>query len=280
VEWGIKSVSPDEVISGLKNKSISSSRATLLRFENAQLISVADRGSGGRGLGKYTEYPADVIHEYFASYHLMKSKHVAQEQVANARGKIYAFVPNIKRLTWERFDEYWKKILKQGVAFRADAPDSQEKREAEKHFETQYPFEYSVQLAYAEVVSDRNAIIWWEYFQISEGIIDPDYDKLFGMSLWTPQDRPTSNELGDMIVAKQKQLREILQGLDMLAKMAEDSAVAGNNSAALVPLEHWIRFHRKNPEVRPFVRNGILANYRSVPPSTFDLIISGKLPEV
>lgn len=273
-------MSPDDVIAALKNKGINSSRATLLRFENAGLISRAERGSGGRGLGKYTEYPGDVIHEYFASYHLMKSKHVSQEQVAIARGKVLTFVSLMRRLTWERYAEYWKQILNHGMAFRKDLPDSQEKKDAEEFFKTQFSFEYSVQVAYDEIIANHHSVMWWEYYQISEGIIDPNYDKLFGMSLWTPRDRPTSDEIGDMIIAKQKQLREILQGLDMLAKMVDEDVATANNHASLVPLEHWIRFHRKAPEVRPFIRNDILANYRSVPPETFDLIIDGKLPEV
>lgn len=79
-------MTPDEVVKKIEEIGIKTSRSTLLRFENQELIPRPERGSDGRGRGRYSEYPYHTPHEYFASYVLLnKPYRFTFDQVAKAR---------------------------------------------------------------------------------------------------------------------------------------------------------------------------------------------------
>ena len=62
---------PDDVLNQLKIKGLEMSRQTLRRYELQKLISAAKHGCGGRGVGRWTEYNADVLYECVASHQLL-----------------------------------------------------------------------------------------------------------------------------------------------------------------------------------------------------------------
>lgn len=65
---------PDDVVSEIKLMNIKKiSRRTLLLWEKEKLLSPAKRGSGGRGIGAYAEYPEDAAAEFAASWYTMYS---------------------------------------------------------------------------------------------------------------------------------------------------------------------------------------------------------------
>ncbi len=53
-------MTPNEVIENLSEIGIHISRSTLLRHEK-ELGITPERGSIGRGIGRYTEYPAEIV---------------------------------------------------------------------------------------------------------------------------------------------------------------------------------------------------------------------------
>lgn len=83
-------MSPDEVLKRLAMMGVKSSRATLLRYKDAGLISKPEEGAGGRGVGRFTDYPNKAVFEYFASYHVIKSLH-ASEQAKMAQAVVTVF---------------------------------------------------------------------------------------------------------------------------------------------------------------------------------------------
>ncbi|SDF87323.1 hypothetical protein [Sporolituus thermophilus] len=85
-------MSPDEVIERLKQKGVEISRRTLLRYEEAGLISEPKRGGLGRGRGRTTDYPNDVVAEVLTVSHL-KGKY-SQSQIAEGRKKAIELVNN------------------------------------------------------------------------------------------------------------------------------------------------------------------------------------------
>lgn len=64
-------MTPDEVIDRLAAESIILSRQTLRRYEKQELIGKPKRGSGGRGVGRWTEYDKSVLPEVFAAWLLL-----------------------------------------------------------------------------------------------------------------------------------------------------------------------------------------------------------------
>ena len=83
-------MSPDEVIERLKQKGVEISRRTLLRYEEAGLISEPQRGGLGRGRGRTTDYPNDVVAEVLTVFYL-KNKY-SQAEIAEGRKKALELV--------------------------------------------------------------------------------------------------------------------------------------------------------------------------------------------
>lgn len=68
-------MTPDEILSNLKNLGVSISRSTLLRYEKAGLIPQPIRGGQGRGKGRTTEYTLDTVGEAYAAYQFSHNEH-------------------------------------------------------------------------------------------------------------------------------------------------------------------------------------------------------------
>jgi hypothetical protein len=67
-------MTPDEVISKLKELGVSISRQTLRNYGKWGLIPEPKRGSKGKGRGRYTDYPDEAVAEAFASWMLLHGR--------------------------------------------------------------------------------------------------------------------------------------------------------------------------------------------------------------
>lgn len=86
-------MTPDQIIDTLKKFGVSLSRRTLLRYEEWGLIPNAIRGSGGRGVGRFTEYPENTAAEVFAAWHLLRDE-LKPEVVSKIRNTCLALKNN------------------------------------------------------------------------------------------------------------------------------------------------------------------------------------------
>lgn len=64
-------ISPNDVMSRIKEYGINVTGRTLLNYEKAKLIPEPIRKGGGRGVGKITEYPESTVAEFIASHSLI-----------------------------------------------------------------------------------------------------------------------------------------------------------------------------------------------------------------
>jgi len=67
-------MTPDEVCEALTKIGVPVLRGTLLNFEKEGLIPKAKRTSGGRGIGRQTDYPEWTVEEAFAAWVLIHGK--------------------------------------------------------------------------------------------------------------------------------------------------------------------------------------------------------------
>lgn len=89
-------MSPEEVLNQLVKMGIKVSRSTLLRFEKAELIPTPTRGSTGRGVGRYSDYPQSTPEYFFASWWLIKFKGIKIEELSQLLpiGRVYGIDKN------------------------------------------------------------------------------------------------------------------------------------------------------------------------------------------
>ena len=64
-------ISPQEIVDRLASVGIEVSRPTLLRYEKQGLVASASRGSSGRGIGRWSEYPEIALAEAYAAWSLL-----------------------------------------------------------------------------------------------------------------------------------------------------------------------------------------------------------------
>jgi len=72
-------MTPDQILNKLSVLGVDICRRTLLRYETQGLIPAAIRGSSGRGIGRWTDYPSDVVGKAVIVYKLLKvtdDKHI------------------------------------------------------------------------------------------------------------------------------------------------------------------------------------------------------------
>lgn len=62
---------PDEIVEILKQKGVCVCRNTILNWEQSGLISKPIRGGHGRGQGRFSEYPKEVISQCLRVNRLM-----------------------------------------------------------------------------------------------------------------------------------------------------------------------------------------------------------------
>lgn len=69
-------MTPDKVLEEIKALTgIKFTRATLTNYENRGLISKPERGSFGRGIGRWTNYPEKTVAEAITTYRLINGKY-------------------------------------------------------------------------------------------------------------------------------------------------------------------------------------------------------------
>jgi len=111
-------MTPEEIINGIAQIDGDVTRPTLTRYEHWGLISKPKRGSKGRGIGRWTDYPHVTIAEAFAAWSMINGKYplpctlrtcirLSPETVCS--GKINA-VHRYKREKAEKINEYGEKI--------------------------------------------------------------------------------------------------------------------------------------------------------------------------
>ena len=65
-------MSPDEVLGKLSELGVNITRKTLLNYE-AYGLPKPERGSGGRGVGRFTDYPPNTVEHAFSIYNMLNS---------------------------------------------------------------------------------------------------------------------------------------------------------------------------------------------------------------
>lgn len=68
-------MTPDEVVQSITLIGGDVTRPTLTRYEHWGLLSRPRRGSGGRGTGRWTDYPMITVAEAFAAWSLINGKY-------------------------------------------------------------------------------------------------------------------------------------------------------------------------------------------------------------
>lgn len=86
-------MSPDEVLSKLSELGVNITRKTLLNYE-AYGLPKPERGSGGRGVGRFTDYPPNVIEYAFAIYHMLNSSNYPSLLISEISDTIPLFADN------------------------------------------------------------------------------------------------------------------------------------------------------------------------------------------
>lgn len=100
-------MTPDQVVDAIKQLGISKvSRITINRWEKDKLIPEAVRGSHGRGIGAFADYPAETPAQFYASWHLLYGSKMARSDVAAMRMAAAAGEDNA-----------WHQLLASGLAF-------------------------------------------------------------------------------------------------------------------------------------------------------------------
>lgn len=78
-------LTPDELLQELQKLGIRASRTTLNRWVRQGLVTEPKRGSGGRGVGRYSLYPRHALGEAAAAAFLMREDLAPPEEVARIR---------------------------------------------------------------------------------------------------------------------------------------------------------------------------------------------------
>ena len=275
-------MSPEEVLAKLKTMGINSSRATLLRYKEAGLIPKPEEGGGGRGVGRFTDYPNHTVNEYFASYHIIKGKHASPEQTATARGTVIGIIDHPIGFMWEDAIEFEKKVIMDLRADFSGHSSGLNENEIFNKAETVNDDGYGKEMffLYKNVINTKFAIEWWELKQIAEGCIDDDYVILCDHVRWKGIESFRGNsELIDSVIDHLKTyLQGLIEDIQMLQSIGEERPE--NFRSGLVPLGRWIVLYKLYPEMQLMVKNAMLINYRGVKPAIFDLLVTRKLPEV
>lgn len=158
-------MNPDQVVNQLQTIGVDITRPTITRYERQGLISPPQRGSHGRGVGRWTEYPECAIHEAYAAWALINARYnmptknvpkVAPEVVWYARMKArsryihgqgyFEVIP-----LWDNFVESSKNVLE-------NFPEDEE-----PDFKYEHPDEMKYYIKYLSFVAD----VWTYLFNKS-----------------------------------------------------------------------------------------------------------------
>lgn len=278
-------MSPDEVIQKLKMMGINSSRATLLRYKEAGLIPKPEEGAGGRGVGRFSDYPAETVNDYFASYHVIKKLHATVDQAAAAREAVRSLANCPIGFCWDSYRSYRKKLLEY---WRVEHPGFGLFPQASDYIQLAAKVESDDGIGeemlkiYMSVGSTRFSIEWWEFRQIAAGQIDNDYivycDSVFFKGRRWEAFRGDSSLIDKEVALLKNKLSEIVADIEALEELKAHSF--GSDIPPLAPLGKWVALYNLYPEMQLMARNAALIDYRSIRPITFDVLATGKLPEV
>ena len=279
-------MTPDEVIVELKRKEIDSSRATLLRYENANLIPDPVRGSGGRGHGKFTDYSAETVAEYAASYHLIKNRRATQEQAATARQAVYKLFQVIAAndsYPWGRLDDTIQSLTNGKRKIRTE-----KRLEDYPALTSDNPAEFEVYGCFITVLATPFSVEWWEVRQISHGQVDPDYLEFCKRVDWADNAhfqgdsirfRNAVRHSNEELFKAQEVLAKVQKGLALLSSMYQETEVDEWDHLNFERIGRWVALARAYPEQRAHIRTAMLANYRDIPAAAFDFLIDGRVPD-
>lgn len=277
-------MSPDEVIQKLKMMGVNSSRATLLRYKEAGLIPKPEEGAGGRGVGRFSDYPAETVNDYFASYHVIKKLHASVEQAAAAREAVRSLANCPIGFDWDSYRSYRKKLLEHWHAINPGfvlKPEIDYNQLAAK-IESDDGIGESMLKIYMSIGSTRFSVEWWEFRQIAAGQIDSDYiiycDSAFFKGRGKEAFRSDSGRIDKEVALLKDKLSEIVADIEALEELKVYSF--GSGIPPLAPLGKWVALYNLYPEMQLMARNAALIDYRSISPITFDVLATGKLPEV
>ena len=78
-------MTPDEVLSKLAMLGINTSERTLQRYVKDELIPMPERKSGGRGMGRITDYVEGTPAEFYASFKLRHEFNAKSDLIAKSR---------------------------------------------------------------------------------------------------------------------------------------------------------------------------------------------------
>lgn len=197
-------ISPDEVIKQLNNLGVKMSRSTLWRATNDELGPMPMTGGGGRGYGRWSDYPSDAYIDFYASHILVKKSKMDVASVAKARKAVF----NYTYAYWSEWN-YWRD---NNVNVRFTISKGCLENELYK------------------VYSTPGALQWYEIHQSVYGKIDDAYIELLDYEPGIHN--ITFQEQANMWIPM---LREILQGLEQIVQTDDE------NRRILNALLHLIR---------------------------------------
>lgn len=96
-------VSPNEVIRELERRGVNIHRKTLLRWEQADLIPKAKRGSYGQGGGKWADYPDHTVEEALTVQVLREAHKLRGKALTKTRHEGLKGVNSFFSLLWDYY---------------------------------------------------------------------------------------------------------------------------------------------------------------------------------
>lgn len=97
-------LNPRKIVEKLKEEyGIEVTLRTILNYQQHNLISEPQRKSHGRGIGKTTEYPEDVIYEFLASYVVTRGPDVKFSQEIAGQARVLGLEILTRKWTRETF---------------------------------------------------------------------------------------------------------------------------------------------------------------------------------
>ena len=245
---------PDQVIDRLSTLGVKWSRSTLLRAVKDGLGPEPKTGAGGRGYGRWSDYPDDAFSEFYASHILMKKQKMKPEAVAKAR----------EAVLWFRMHSQSERVEKKqenGFNFSRIFGVSQKKLEKKVPLDLEQYHECAALLH-----STEGALEWWELKQAAFSHVDNDYAELL-------ENENSSSGLAQTIIDFGKWIAVILKillGVIYIAKMEYHRKWR---------VLAWIRLISNIPELKAQTRVGVVAEFSDIPEAAIQFFATKQLPD-
>ena len=265
-------MNPEEILRALEKQGVRSSRATLLRYEAANLIPGALRGSGGRGHGKFSDYPDGTVAEYIASTYLIKSLHATNAETAAARNAVLIFCNSIDRYDevqgnfWNDMDQSIVKIVSDNVA----------PTRIHVNMLVKSHVGYDNSPAFSSLIAllqTKHSMEWWELRQIAEGQIDQDFLEVIRRIDWKNQRSNIDMPGFCRNLAKlERDLSEVCQGLRMILSLHSNDEFEPGDNIQFARICYWLLLEERYPDLSRNISNSLLANFPEIPSKTFEFL--------